>query len=125
MSVTHRAAAKSSVAKPDDSTPSTDSGLKGTAASAQNNKPLPSTLPAPTSSLFKYVIALPLLSLLVTAAMSIKSWELLRQVGVVAVMSVGAYFATLRLIPLSAGNSNAHTASLHAIRSVRQQSWSQ
>jgi len=108
MPPTTRAAVKSSPVKSSDATtPSEDAGLKGTAAPAQNNKPLPSTLPAPTSSLFKYVVLLPLLSLAVTAAVSIRSWELMRQVGVVAVMSVGAYFATLRLIPLSAHTTHS------------------
>ena len=102
MPPTTRAAVKSSPVKSTDTTPAEDSGLKGSAAPAHNNKPLPSTLPAPTSSLFKYVVLLPLLSLVVTAAVSIRSLDLLRQIGVVAVMSVGAYIATLRLIPLSA-----------------------
>ena len=110
MPPTTRASVKASPEKSDAAAPSAEeSGLKGTVAPTQNTKSLPSTLPAPSSSLFKYVILLPLLSLAVTAAVSIRSMDLLRQTGVVALMSVGGYFATLRLIPLSAIAAAQHT----------------
>ena len=104
-----RASVKASPEKSSAAAPAEESGLKGTVAPTQNTKSLPSTLPAPSSSLFKYVILLPLLSLAVTAAVSIRSMDLLRQTGVVALMSVGGYFATLRLIPLSATTAAQHT----------------
>ena len=63
----------------------------------------------PSPLLYRLVVTLPILSLAVTLLVRIRAWDLIliQQLICVIAMSVGAYFATRTLVPLS---TTQHTA---------------